>query len=107
MAAALALSVFVPSASAAAKKGPVDKPVTGKITAIDKEAKTVTVGDRVIAVDDTTIITNSGKLAKFEELKTGVDATVSVFMLGEKLTATNLKTGTVAATAGAVVKKKK
>lgn len=107
LAAAFALTVFTSTASAAAKKGPTDKPVTGKITAIDKEAKTVTVADRVISVDDTTIITNSGKPAKFEDLKTGVDATVSVFLLGEKLTATNLKTGTVAASTTAAVPKKK
>lgn len=107
LAAALAFSILAPDASAAAKKGPVDKPTIGKITAVDKEAKTITVGSTVIAVDDTTIITNSGKPAKLEDLKTGTDATVSVFMLGEKLTAVNIKTGVVAATAPAAVKKKK
>ena len=107
LAAVFALTVFTSTASAAAKKGPVDKPVVGKITAIDKDAKTVTVGDRVISVDDTTTISNAGKLAKFEDLKTGEDATVSVFMLGEKLTATNLKVGKVAANTAALPKKKK
>lgn len=107
LATACALTAFTSTAAAAAKKGPVDKPVMGKITAIDKDAKTVTVADRVIAIDDTTIITHSGKPAKFEDLKTGTDATVSVFLLGEKLTATNLKTGTVAANTAVVPKKKK
>ena len=104
---AAAFSLLTTDASAAAKKGPVDKPIVGKISAVDKEAKTITVADRVIVVDDTSIITNAGKPAKFEDLKTGTDATISVFMLGEKLTATNIKTGTVAATATAVPKKKK
>ncbi len=107
IAAAVAFSIFTPEASAAAKKGPVDKPVAGKITAVDKEAKTISVGDRVIAVDETTIITNSGKPAKLEDLKPGTEATVSVFMLGEKVTAVSIKTGTVAPTAAAAVKKKK
>ena len=107
LAAAFAFTVFTPSASAAAKKGPVDKPVIGKIPAVDKEAKTITVSDRVIAVDDTTVITNSGKPAKLEDLKTGTDATVSTFMLGEKVTAVSIKTGVVAPTAQPAAKKKK
>ena len=107
LAAAAAFVTFTSEASAAAKKGPVDKPIVGKISAVDKDAKTITVADRVIVVDDTSIITNSGKPAKFEDLKTGTEATVSVFMLGEKLTATNIKTGVVAPTATAAPKKKK
>ena len=107
LAVAGAFAVFTPSASAAAKKVPTDKPVTGKISAIDKEAKAITVGDKVIAVDETSIITTSGKPAKFEDLKTGQEASVSVFRLGEKLTATNVKVGTVAAAATALPKKKK
>lgn len=107
LAAAVAFIALTSDASAAAKKGPTDKPVTGKITAVDKEGKTITVADRMIAVDDTTVITNAGKPAKLEDLKVGTDATVSVFMLGEKVTAVSIKTGTVAATATAVPKKKK
>ena len=41
LAAAFAFIALTPDASAAAKKGPVDKPVTGKISAVDKEGKTV------------------------------------------------------------------
>lgn len=107
LAAAFAFIALTPDASAAAKKGPVDKPVTGKISAVDKEGKTITVADRMIAVDDTTIITNAGKPAKLEDLKVGTEASVSVFLLGEKVTAVSIKTGTVAATATAVPKKKK
>ena len=107
LAAAFAFIGLTPDASAAAKKGPVDKPVTGKITAVDKEAKTITVGDKVIAVDDTTAITNAGKPAKLEDLKVGTEASVSTFLLGEKVTAVSIKTGTVAATATAAPKKKK
>lgn len=105
LAAALAFFVSTSDTSAAAKKGPQDKPTAGKITAVDKEAKTITVGDKVIAVDDTTVITNSGKPAKLEDLKVGTEASVSTFLLGEKVTAVSIKTGAIAATA--TPKKKK
>ncbi|MFM8470643.1 MAG: hypothetical protein ACKODH_11870 [Limisphaerales bacterium] len=107
LAVAFTFALVAPEASAAAKKGPVDKPVIGKITAVDKEGKTITVADRMIAVDETSVITKSVKPAKLEDLKVGTDATVSTFLLGEKLTAVSIKTGTVAPTAAAVPKKKK
>lgn len=104
---AAALSCFTSNASAAAKKGPPDTALHGKITAVDKEAKTLTVAGKTVTVDDTTVITNSGKPAKLEELKSGMDATVSTFLLGEKLTAVSIKTGAVAASAVPAPKKKK
>lgn len=107
LAVATAFSLFTSDAAAADKKAPKDNALHGKITAVDKEAKTVTVGGKTVTVDDTTVISDSGKPAKLENLKVGTDATVSTFMLGEKLTAVSIKTGAVAATAPAAVKKKK
>lgn len=107
LAVATTFSLFTLDASAADKKAPKDNALHGKITAVDKDAKTITVAGKTLAVDDTTVITDSGKPAKFENLKVGTDATVSTFKLGEKLTAVSIKTGTVAATPPAAVKKKK
>lgn len=106
LASAIALTVITTAASAADKKAPKDAGLHGKITAVDKDAKTITVAGKVIAVDDTTVITDSGKPAKLESLKVGADATVATFKLGEKLTATSIKTGTVAAAVPATKKKK-
>jgi ribosomal protein S1 len=107
LAAAITFSLSTSDASAADKKAPKDNALHGKITAVDKEAKTVTVAGKILSVDDTTVITDSGKPAKLENLKVGTDATVNTFLLGEKLTAVSIKTGTVAAAAPATVKKKK
>lgn len=107
LAAAIAFSCLTSNAPAADKKAPKDNALHGKITAVDQEAKTVTVAGKTVTVDDTTVITDSGKPGKLENLKPGTDATVSTFMLGGKLTAVSIKTGTVAATAPARVKKKK
>lgn len=106
LAVATAFSIFTPDASAADKKAPKDAGLHGKITAVDKDAKTVTVAGKTVAVDDTTLITDSGKPAKLENLKIGTDATVATFMLGGKLTATSIKTGTVAAAVPTTKKKK-
>ncbi len=106
LAVATAFSLCSSDASAADKKGAKDNALHGKITAVDKDAKTITVAGKTLLVDDTTVITDSGKPTKLENLKPGTDATVSTFMLGEKLTAVNIKTGTVAATAPAAKKKK-
>jgi len=104
---AIALTYTATQASAADKKAPKDAGTYGKITAVDKEAKTITVAGKVIAVDDTTVITDSGKPAKLTELKVGADATVATFKLGDKLMATSIKTGTVAAVSPTATKKKK
>lgn len=106
LAVATVFSLFTSDASAADKKTPKDAGLYGKITAVDKDAKTVTVAGKTVTVDDTTLITDSGKPAKLENLKVGTDATVATFMLGGKLTATSIKTGVVAATVPAVKKKK-
>jgi len=106
LAAATAFSLFTSDASAADKKAPKDNALRGKITAVDKAAKTITVAGKTLAVDDTTVITDSGKPAKLENLKVGTDATVNTFKLGEKLTAVSIKTGFVAATVAPAKKKK-
>ena len=107
LAVAAAFSLFTADAAAAGKKGPVDNALKGKITAVDNEAKTITIAGKTVTVDDTTVITDAGKPVKLENLKAGTDATVSTFLLGEKLTAVSIKTGTVAAAAGAAPRKKK
>lgn len=107
LAAAIALTFTTTEASAADKKAPKDAGIHGKITAVDKDAKTITVAGKIIAVDETTVITDSGKPAKLESLKVGTDATVATFKLGDKLTATSIKTGAVAAAAPTTTKKKK
>ena len=78
----------------------------GKITAVDKDAKTLTIAGYTLNVDDTTEISSSGKPAKLEELKPGTEATVTTFKLGEKVMAVKIKTGTVAPTAAPAKKKK-
>ena len=88
------------------KKAPKDNALRGKISSVDKESKTITVGGRTVAVDETTVITDSGKPAKLKNLKAGTDATISTFMLGEKLTAVSIKTGVVAVAVPAAKKKK-
>ncbi|MBI5801230.1 MAG: hypothetical protein HZA92_10995 [Verrucomicrobia bacterium] len=103
---ATAFSVFTLDVSSAGKNAPKDTGLHGKIGALDTEAKTITVGGKTVTVDATTVITDSGKPAKLESLKIGMEATVSTFMLGEKLTAVNIKAGVVAASAPAVRKKK-
>jgi hypothetical protein len=116
LAAAVLLAGFivaVPSEAMAAKKDKgagKDTGLKGGISAIDKEAKSITVGGKVVATDDTTVITRSGKPGAFGDLKVGESAEVSTFMLGEKLTAVTIKVGPPAAGAAAAAvppKKKK
>jgi hypothetical protein len=95
-----------PPSQAADKKAPKADGLRGKITAVDKDAKTISVAGKAVTVDETTVITDSGKPTKLEDLKLGADATVSTFVLGGKLTAVSIKTGVVAA-AVPVTKKKK
>lgn len=108
LAIAIAISLAATNAntSAADKKAPTDTGIHGKISAVDKEAKTITVGGKTVTVDDTTVITDAGKPTKFENLKTGSDTTISTFMLGGKLTAVSIKTGVVAVPLPAAKKKK-
>ena len=106
LALAIAFAVVTNNASAADKKAPKDNSLRGKITAVDKDAKTLTIAGYTLNVDDTTEISSSGKPAKLEELKPGTEATVTTFKLGEKVMAVKIKTGTVAPTAAPAKKKK-
>ncbi len=108
LAIAIAISLATTNAntSAADKKAPKDNGIHGKISAVDKEAKTITVGGKTVTVDDTTVITDAGKPAKLENLKIGSDTAISTFMLGEKLTAVSIKTGVVTVPLPAAKKKK-
>lgn len=65
----------------AEKKAPTEKkapataarglPASGKITSVDKTAKTIKVGERVFAITDTTRIQKAGKKATIEDATTG------------------------------------
>lgn len=94
------------NSQAAAKGAPQDNGLSGKITAVDKDAKTITVGGKTVTVNETTVITDGGKPAKFETLKSGTEAMVSTFKLGEKLTAVSIKTGAAAVVVPTAKKKK-
>lgn len=49
-------------------------PFTGKLTAVDKQAKTITVGERVFQITSETRITKSGKPATLEDGVVGEEA---------------------------------
>lgn len=106
LAVATAFSLFTADASAADKKAPKDNSLHGKITAVDKEAKTLTLAGYTVNVDDTTEISSSGRPGKLEDLKPGTEATVTTFKLGEKVMAVKIKTGAVAPSAAPAKKKK-
>ena len=103
---AAVLSFSTSGTSAADKKAPKDNALRGKISSVDKEAKTITVGGTTVTVDETTVITDSGKPAKLENLKAGTEAAINTFMLGEKLIAVSIKIGVVAVPTPAAKKKK-
>ena len=109
----VAFTALVPGTAHAAKKDKgagKDNGLKGNISAIDKEAKSITVGGKVVSTDETTVITRSGKPGAFADLKMGEAAEVSTFMLGEKLTAVTIKVGPPpagGATASEAPKKKK
>jgi hypothetical protein len=105
-----ACTLILPSTAEAAKKdkgGGKDSGLKGNISAIDKEAKSLTVGGKVVTADETTMITRSGKPGAFGDLKVGEAAEVTTFMLGEKLTAVTIKVGPPPATSGATATPKK
>lgn len=100
-----ALTVSAP----AAKKGPEKKDpgITGAITALDTEAKTLTIGGKTIVADSTTIVQRDGKASTFAELKMGEEANVTTVNLGGKLNAVTIKVGKPPVVAGTPAKKKK
>ncbi len=107
LALAAACTLITINSFGAAKNAPKDTALRGKITAVNAEAKTITIAGRTLNVDDTTEISVSGKPGKLEDLKPGTDAAITTFKLGEKVMAVKIKTGSVAATAAPAKKKKK
>jgi len=105
LALAIAFTASINNTSAADKKAPKDNSLRDTITAVDKEAKTLTIAGYTLNVDDTTEISNSGKPGKLEDLKPGTEATVATFKLGEKVMAVKIKTGAVAPSPAPVKKK--
>jgi hypothetical protein len=98
--AVIAFTFLAPTAAHAAKKErnqPKDNGVKGSIAALDKDAKTIKVGSKVIIADSTTIITRSSKPINFEDLKVGEEVEISTFTLGDKLTAVSVRAGSQAA----------
>lgn len=93
----------------AAKKGPPPKDpgTTGKITALDLSAKTLTLDSKVIAVDSTTIVQRDGLASTLESLKVGEQANITTVNLADKATAVTIKVGTAPTVAAPPAKKKK
>lgn len=69
-------------------------PLGGKITAVDKTAKTITVGKKVVQITSETRITKDGKPATLNEATIGEDVGVS-YLKGDdgKLTARSVRIG--------------
>ena len=68
-------------------------PARGKVTAIDKTAKTVTVGERVFHVNAETKLMKAGKPATLEDVVVGEDAGLFYKKDGEKLVALSMRFG--------------
>lgn len=110
----VAFVVMAPASSHAAKKPKGEKAdpgLTGKIAAIDKTAKTITLDaepSKPIAIDsNTSIINNYGNVLGFTDLKVGETAHISTVNLANKLTAVTIRTGVSAADDKGGKKKKK
>lgn len=111
----LAAFAFVAPATSYAAKGkkgePAEPALTGKISAVDKEAKTVTVDSKVITIDSTTsIISTAGQVLALDKLKVGDHVQISTVNLANKLTAVTVRVGnpvSAASDAGSDAKPKK
>jgi hypothetical protein len=68
-------------------------PARGKVTAIDKAAKTFKVGERVFHINAETRITKAGKPAKLEDAAVGEDVGIYYKKDGEKLVALTVRFG--------------
>jgi|GEM_PF-780026 len=89
-----------PTVQAKPKKGAptLDNSLKGGITAVDKEAGTITVAGKTLTIDSTTMITKDGRAAALADLAIGTQVTVTTFMQGDKLTAVTIKTGAIGVT---------
>lgn len=68
-------------------------PARGKVTAIDKSAKTVTVGERVFHITSETRLTKAGKPATLDDAAVGEDVGIFYKKDGEKLVALSARFG--------------
>jgi hypothetical protein len=68
-------------------------PARGKVTAIDKTAKTVTVGERVFHVNAETRLIKAGKTATLDDAAVGEDVGIFYKKDGEKLVALTMRFG--------------
>lgn len=94
-------------AQAQSKKGALkDTSIQGKITEVDRAAKTITLAGKTVIVDSTTEIFKSGKLVGLAAIPVGIEARVSTVMLADKLTTVSIRLG-VPAVAGQEPKRKK
>ncbi len=91
----------------AQKKGaPKDTSIQGKITEVDRAAKTITIAGKTVIVDSTTEIFKSGRLVGLDAIPVGIEAKVSTVTLADKLTAVSIRLGVTVA-AGQEPKRKK
>ncbi len=68
-------------------------PARGKVTAIDKTAKTVTVGERVFHVTSETRLMKAGKPATLDDAAVGEDVGIFYKKDGEKMVALSMRFG--------------
>ena len=81
----------------AQKKGaPKDTSIQGKITAVDRTAKTINIAGKTVIVDSTTEIFKSGRLVGLDAIPVGIEAKVSTITLADKLTAVSIRLGVMA-----------
>ena len=86
------------TAQAQKKKGvEKDTGIRAKITAVDLEAKTITLAGKKVFIDSTTEIFKSGRLVALNANFVGSDAQVNTVLLADKLTATSIRLGVPAA----------
>ena len=96
----------------AAKKGgpPTDPGSAGKVKAIDKIAKTITVEDKgaakIISISSTTVFKKSGKPATIDDVTVGEPVSVTTINLGDKTEAVTVSLGAKAPALAAKGKKK-
>lgn len=98
-------------AHAAKKGGPATDPGSaGKVKAIDKEAKTITVEDKgaskTISIASTTVFKKAGKPATIDDVTVGESVSVTTINLGDKTEAVTVSLGAKAPALTAKGKKK-
>ena len=95
----------------AAKKGPPTDPGSGgKVKAVDKAAKTITIEEKgsakVISIASTTVFKKAGKAVTIDDVTVGEPVQVTTINLGEKVEAVTVTLGAKPPTQQAKGKKK-